>query len=172
MRKGGNVRTDNVNLPARSPMKKILLFTLLTSLFSLHAHADWDAAAEAREDAKRKAAQQQEARKKAEVDKMLREANVKAMRGQMGKEAVGKSDAEVEKLYRQRMAEYQRQGAAAAASGATMARQLQKLDADTRPQRDAQMKGMTGKSISELEKMSDKDLEAFSREMEKKFGGG
>jgi hypothetical protein len=70
------------------------------------------------------------------------------------------------------MAEYQRQGAAAAASGATMARQLQKLDADTRPQRDAQMKGMTGKSISELEKMSDKDLEAFSREMEKKFGGG
>ena len=60
-------------------MKKFLLFALLTSLFSLHAHADWDAAAEAREDAKRKAAQQQEARKKAEVDKMLREANVKAI---------------------------------------------------------------------------------------------
>lgn len=151
-------------------MKKLLLLALITSLFSIHAHADWDAAAEAREDAKRKAAQQQEARKKAEVDRMLRDANLKAMRGQLGKEASGKSDAEVDALYKRRMAEYQRQGVAASASAATMARQMQKLDADTRPQRDAQMKGMTGKSISDLEKMSDKEMEAFSREMERRFG--
>ena len=46
----------------------------------------------------------------------------------------------------------------------------QKLDPNTRSQRDAQMKSMTGKSVTDLEKMNDKELEAFTRDMEKKYG--
>ena len=32
------------------------------------------------------------------------------------------------------------------------------------------MKGMSGKSVTELEKMNGKELGAFTREMEKKYG--
>jgi len=153
-------------------MQKIRLAAaaLAACCFANLAHADWDAAFEAREEAKRKAAQQEEVRKKAATDKMMRDTNVKAYREMLGKDAVGKSDADVEKLYKQRMAAYQKQGAAAAAGNAAMERDLKRLDKDTRPERDAQMKAMTGKSVTELHNMSDKELDAYAKDMEKRFG--
>jgi hypothetical protein len=151
-------------------MKKLLLIAALSILPSCNAYADYDAALEAREAAQRKAEQQKSAREKAKSDKLIYDANMQGMRQQLGKDAAGKSDAEVSKLYKQRMADYQKQGAAAVANGAAMERDVKKLDKDTRAERDAQMKAMTGKSVTELQNMSDKELEAYSREMEKKFG--
>lgn len=151
-------------------MKPLILSAIVASLMCGSAYADWDPALEAREAAKRKAEQQESARKQAEAGRMRDAANQKAMRGMLGKEAEGKTDAEVAKLYQQRMAGYQKQAAAASASAPGVAAQMKKADAETRPQRDAQMKSMTGKSVSELEKMSDKELENFARDMEKKFG--
>ena len=55
-------------------------------------------------------------------------------------------------------------------SGNALSGRSQKLDPNTRSQRDAQMKSMTGKSVTDLEKMNDKELEAFTRDMEKKYG--
>ena len=40
-----------------------------------------------------------------------------------------------------------------------------------RPQDDAAMKSMTGKSLSDLEKMSEAERQAFAKEMERKYGG-
>lgn len=151
-------------------MKKFLLIVALSILPSCNAYADYDAALEAREAAQKKAEQEKIAREKAKVDKLVYDANLQGMRQQLGKDAAGKSDAEVQKLYKQRMDAYRKQAAAAAANGAKMERDVKKLDADTRPERDKQMKAMTGKSVTELHNMSDKELEAYARDMEKKFG--
>jgi len=37
-------------------------------------------------------------------------------------------------------------------------------------QGDAALKGVTGKSMKDLEKMSDAELEALSKDLEKKYG--
>jgi hypothetical protein len=151
-------------------MKKILLIAALSILPSCNAWADWDAALEAREAAQKKAAAEKEAREKAKTDKLIYDANMQGMRQQLGKDAAGKSDAEVQKLYKARVDAYQKQAPVAAANAAKMERDVKKLDADTRPERDKQMKAMTGKSVTELQNMSDKELEAYAKEMEKKFG--
>ena len=151
-------------------MKKRILFTLFAGLLSANALADWDPALEAREAAERKAGQQREAKQKAEYAKMIREGSVKAHRKELGRDAVGKSDAEVERIYKQREADILKQAAAFTSKGNAMSSQSQKLDPNTRSQHDAQMKGMTGKSVTDLEKMNDQELEAFARDMEKKYG--
>lgn len=151
-------------------MKRLLLIAALSILPSCNAYADYDAALEAREAAQKKAAAEKEAREKARTDKMIYDANMQGMRQQLGKDAAGKSDAEVQKLYKQRMDAYQKQAPVTAANNAKLERDAKKLDADTRAERDKQMKTMTGKSVTELHNMSDKELEAYSREMEKKFG--
>lgn len=143
---------------------------LLLSLNVRPARADWDAALEAREAAQRKAEQQQAAKKKAENEKLMRDAGAKAYREALGKEAVGKSDAEVERIYKQRQADAVKQARAVSASGYATSGEMNKLDTDTRSRRDAQMKSMTGKSVTELEKMNDQQREAFARDMEKKYG--
>ncbi|MEQ1516558.1 MAG: hypothetical protein ABL931_08735 [Usitatibacteraceae bacterium] len=149
-------------------MKKFILIAFVSAFFSVHVYADYDAALEAREAAQRKAEQQKAAAQKAKTDKMLSDANMQMMREQLGKEAVGKSDAEVKTLHKARMAAYQKEGQAAIASGKAMEREVR--DNDARAGRDSQVKSVTGKSIAELEKMSDKDLDALSREMERKYG--
>ena len=151
-------------------MKKLILLAIITGLFSLNVHADWDPALEAREAAERKAGQQRAAKQKAEHDKMIREASAKAYRKALGKDAVGKSDAEVERIYKQRGADALKQAAAFSSSGNALSSPSQKLDPNTRSQHDAHMKGMTGKSVTELEKMNSKELDAFTQEMEKKYG--
>ncbi len=151
-------------------MKKLIVFTLFAGLLSANAYADWDPALEAREAAERKAEQQRAAKQKGEHDKMIRAASTKAYRKELGKDAVGKSDAEVERIYKQREADILKQAAAFTSKRNAMSGQSQKLDPNTRSQHDAQMKGMTGKSVTDLEKMNDKELDAFTRDMEKKYG--
>ena len=151
-------------------MKKLIVFTLFAGLLSVNVYADWDPALEAREAAERKAEQQRVAKQKADHAKVIREASAAAYRKELGKDAVGKSDAEVERIYRQRQDDVLKQAAAFTSKGNAMSGQSQKLDPNTRSQHDAQMKGMTGKSVTDLEKMNDKELEAFARDMEKKYG--
>ena len=156
-------------------MKKFILIAIFASLFSLQlpsAHADWDEAGEAREAAQRKAEQQRAAKQKAEGDKMRRDANQKYMRGALGKDAVGKSDVEVERLHKQRMAQYQQQGAAyetaAAASEADAKRQKGRALTD-REKAEAMMKSVTGKSTNDFGSMSAAERDAFVKSMEKQF---
>lgn len=144
---------------------------LLVALASLPVRADYDAKLEAEEAAKRRAAQQEQARRKAEADRMLRDAEQKAMRQALGPAAQGKSDAEVRVLYDAKMKRDREEGAKRAAEGQKMLGEAQRASAASRPQTDAAMKGMYGKSLTDLEKMSDKELEAFARDMEKKYGG-
>ena len=154
-------------------MKKPILLLIVANLFSLNAlnaHADWDPALEAREAAARYAEQQRTAKEKAETDKMIRDANQKYRRDALGKEAVGKSDAEVARIFQQRQGDAIREGNAASVAGRALAADVKKFDASTRAERDAQMKGMTGKSGTELENMSDTELEAFAKDMQRKYG--
>lgn len=151
-------------------VKKLILLIIVASLFSLNTHADWDPALEAREAAAHKAEQQRVAKQKAEHARMIREASAAAYRKELGKDAVGKSDAEVERIYRQRQDDALKQAAAFSSKGNAMSGHSQKLDPGARAQHDAQAKNMIGKSVTELEKMNGSELEAFAREMEKKYG--
>jgi hypothetical protein len=90
------------------------------------------------------------------------------MRGMLGKEAEGKSDAEVKRLYDAKMKAYTAQGAKAQAGGGWSLSDKQRADMDAG---DAQMKAATGKSMKDLEKMNDRELEALGRDMEKRYGG-
>ena len=93
-------------------MKKLTLIAIIAGLFSLNVYADWDPVLEAREAAERKAGQQRAAKQKADHDKLIREGSAKAYRNALGKDAVGKSDAEVERIYRQRQDDVLKQAAA------------------------------------------------------------
>lgn len=153
-------------------MRRLLLSiaTCAACLGAAPAIADYDAALEAREAAQRRAAAQEEARRKAEVDRIKGNAEMKSMRGFLGKEAEGKSDAEVKRLYAAKVAAY-KAAAARTSPGAGFAAEAQRTDAATRAQRDAAMQSMYGKSLKDLEGMSDKELEAFARDAERKYGG-
>ena len=147
-------------------MKMLHVMLVLASLAATNVFADWDAAGEAREEAQRKAAAAADARKKAEGDRMLRDAQAKSMRQHLGAAANGKSDAEVKRLYDQQMAEYQR-----AAKGEAGARaRVGGLDANQRSQADSGLKSTTGKSLKDIEGMNEAQLEALGREMERKYG--
>lgn len=151
-------------------MKKLVTLTLFTALlatsFAPVARADWDAKLEAQEAAKRRAEQQEAARKRAAADRMKNEAEMKAIRGYFGKEGNGKSDEELKRLYQERQAAALRQAAAYQAPGSAQA----KKDADMRKAAEANMKSMYGKSFKDLEGMSEKELDAFARDLEKKHG--
>lgn len=151
-------------------MKRLATLTLLAALLGAGVapltHADWDPKLEAQEAAKRRAEQQEAARKRAEADRIRKGAEAKAMRDYFGKEANGKSDDEVRRLYQERQAAALRQAAAYQAPGSAQA----KKDADMRKQAEANMKGMYGKSFKDLEGMSEKELDAFVRDVEKKHG--
>ena len=147
-------------------MKWLPLVMVVASLAATNVRADWDAAGEAREAAQRKAAAAEQARKKAETDRMLRDAEMKSIRQQLGPAANGKSDAEARKIYDQRMAEYQR-----AAKGDAAARaKVSGMDANQRAQADSGLKNATGRSLKEIEGMNEAQLEAMGREMERKHG--
>jgi len=129
-------------------------------------HADYDAKMEAQEAAQRKAAAAAEAKKKAEAKKQMDAAEQKMMRGTLGKEAEGRSDAEVKKLYDAKMAGYQDQAKKAKAGIAPAGVPQSDMD-----KANMQMKSMTGKSMQDMQKMTPAEQEAFSRQMEKQYGG-
>jgi hypothetical protein len=154
-------------------MKKPLLSALtLVLAFSMGAaHADWDAAGEAREAAARKAEKQRAAQQKASHAKMMRERTIAVYRQELGKDAVGKPDAEVERIYKQRQDDMLKQ---AAATNATIAKSgvnsKKGANMSEVEQNDALMKAFSGKSMSDLGAMSPKEAEAFAKSMEKKYG--
>ncbi len=151
-------------------MKKTILFALFAGVFTANVHADWDAAGEAREAAARKVEQQRAAKQKADRDKMIREASAQAYRKELGKEAVGKSDAEVERIYLRRQDAVVKQAAAFEASMKTSERQPKKRGGATEmEQGDAAMKAMYGKSVNDIANMSEKERDAFVKNMEKQY---
>jgi hypothetical protein len=129
-------------------------------------HADYDAKMEAQEAAQRKAEKAAEAKRKADAQRQMDAAQQKMMRGTLGKEAEGKSDAEVKKLYDAKMAGYVDQAKKAQAGGAPAG-----VPASDVARANAQMKSMTGKSMQDIQKMTPAEQEAFSRQMEKQYGG-
>ena len=139
-------------------------FTLLTATAAL---ADYDAALEAREQAQREAAQKAEREKQRQAEKMKSDANAKynkelmdSKRKTLGAAAQGKSDAEVDKLYDAKI----KKDTAAAYKEADAGRA-----ALSSGQGAAAMKSTTGKSMQEIQNMSDAEREAWSKEMEKKY---
>ena len=143
-------------------MKKTLLLAIFAGLFSIGVHADYDPVLEAREAAQRKAEQQQAARQKAEHEKMMRDTSAKVYRQALGKDAVGKSDAEVERIYKQRQHAAVQQAQAVEAAMKTSGRQTKKSgDSAGIAEGDAAMKAMYGKSVSDIGNMSEKEREAF-----------
>ncbi|QJR10749.1 hypothetical protein DSM104443_01818 [Usitatibacter rugosus] len=147
-------------------MRKLPLVVLLAALAVPPALADWDEAREKRDAAERKAQAAESARKKAEMDRIRSDTELKAARAYLGPAAEGKSDAEARRLYAEKMAVIQRAGKGDAAAKA----QLQGLNPEQQAQMDAAMKGMTGKSLTEFNSMSDAEMKAYQRDMEKKYG--
>jgi len=147
-------------------MRQFPVMVLLVALATPPVLADWDEAREKRDAAERKAQAAESARQKAEADRIRNDAEVKAARGYLGPAAQGKSDAEVKRLYAEKMAVIQRAGKGDAAAKA----QLQGLTPEQQAQMDSAMKGMTGKSLTEVNSMSDAEMKAYQRDMEKKYG--
>ena len=155
-------------------MKKLILLAIVASIFSLNVHADYDPLDDPNSPQFKKAAAAEHARaakKKAETDQKIRSARVEALRKDMGKDAVGKSDAEVERIYQSRMDDATRQANAVNAKTAGIARQSKATGASEQQQAEAMMKALTGSSSSDVANMSPKEREAFARDMEKKSGG-
>ena len=145
-------------------MSRILVVAGILVALAGPARADWDAAGEAREAAQRKAEAAAAAKRKADADRQRSAAEAKMMRGYLGKEADGKSDADVKRIYQAKVnaqldqaKKFQAGGAPAA--GSDMARA------------EAQMKAMTGKSMQDIQKMSPAEQDAFAKQMEKQYGG-
>ena len=145
-------------------MPRILVIAALLAAMAAPAWADYDAAGEAREAAARKAAQQEEARRKAEMDRQRAQAEQKAMRGALGAEAQGKSDAEVKRIYEARMKGYLDQAKKVQSGGAA-------VPGSDMDKANAQMKAMTGKSTQDMARMTPAEQEAFAKQMEKQHGG-
>jgi len=143
-------------------MSRKLAITALLAALATPAWADWDAAQEARDAAARKAAQQEQAKRKAEADRVRSEAEQKAMRGALGKEAQGKSDAEVKRIYDAKMKTHIDQAKKVEAGGAAAGTDMERAN--------AQMKAMTGKSMQDVTRMSPAEQEAFAKQMEKQYG--
>ncbi len=132
-------------------MKHAVTAVLLALLASAPAFADYDPAEEAREKAQRDAAQRAQQQQQQEMQRQKRDAEakynaavsaetMKSRRKALGAAADGKSDAEVNRLY----------------------------DAKQKKDDDA-IKSLTGKSSKDMEKMSNAELEALARELEKKY---
>ncbi|PKD38923.1 hypothetical protein CWO84_17900 [Methylomonas sp. Kb3] len=148
-------------------MNRFIMLMLLT-LCNTHVLADWDPELEAQEQAKREATQRAEQVKQREAQKMIDAANAKgnqemmdSKRKNLGAAAKGKSDAEVNRLYDAKI----KQTTDEANRLAQEAR-----SALSQGQGAAAVKQVTGKSLQELENMSDEEADALSRELEKKYG--
>ena len=139
-------------------------FTALIACTAVHA--DYDAKMEAQEAAQRKAAAAEKAKRDAAAKAQMNAAEQKMMRGTLGKEAEGKSDADVKKLYDAKMAGYQDQAKKAKAGIAPAGVPQSDMDKSN-----AQMKAMTGKSMQDMQKMTPAEQEAFAKQMEKQYGG-
>jgi len=167
-------------------MKFVPTLLVLMSL-SIPVHADWDAAGEAREAAAAKA----EADRQAAVDKKNMAAAARESLQKEGIDTTGKSDDEVIGMVNARMRQNKaatdqaltksisdmRKTLGAAADGKSdeevmrmyTAHYEQKMNAN-RGQADAQLQSVTGKTMQEMENMSEEELDKMTDELEKKYG--
>lgn len=151
---------------------KRLLISLTLCLYGLNslAFADYDAAGEAKADAARAAAKVEQAKRESQMNSIKHDAEMKAQRGFLGADSVGKSDADVQRLYNARIQGFQANAMKMANENQATTKKLMKQEADTRGQRDEAMKAMTGKSINEISNMSEADLDKLANDLEKKYG--
>lgn len=148
-------------------MKSRLILAALVAFACQVAHADYDAKLEAQEKAKRDAAAAEQAKRNAAAQAQKSAAEQKAMRGYLGKDAEGKSDAEVKKLYDARMA---KQAAdMKAASGKSQGQHIKESMSKGGADMDAKMMG--GKSMNDIANMSDAERNAYMKQLEKQYGG-
>ncbi|HQR09848.1 MAG TPA: hypothetical protein PLW68_00870 [Casimicrobiaceae bacterium] len=149
-------------------MRLRIALVLIALLAGAPALADYDAALEAKEQAQRDAAKRAAQEQQRKTDKIRADAQAKAnqemmadKRKRLGAAANGKSDAEVSAMYDAKV-----KSDTAAANAAARDAQA-KMNS---PEGNAQMKGVTGKSMKEIQNMSPAELDALSKEMEKKYG--
>ena len=149
-------------------MQSYFFLILISILSSVHALADGDAAQDARDRAQEQAQQEAARREKAQIEQQKQDytnemnakfhkENMDSKRKMLGSAATGKSDAEVNNLYEAKMKE------------ATQTAQSART-ALSEGQGAAAVKQVTGKSMAEMENMSDEELEALSKAMEEKYG--
>ncbi|MDD2770230.1 MAG: hypothetical protein PHT19_16010 [Methylococcus sp.] len=149
-------------------MHRILALVFSATLIAAKASADWDPELEAREEAERVAAQRAEQEKQQQIHKLIDEANAKAnksvvdaRRKSLGAAANGKSDTEVNRLYEAKTKR-------AMEDAARASQQLR--DSLSQGQGAAALKQATGKSLKELDNMSNEEAEALIQNLEKKYG--
>lgn len=144
------------------------VFAALLSMIPL-AHADGDKAEYERYMAQQRAAkarQEEQARqiaaRQAESNAQMQKYTLDQKRAYLGAVAQGKSDDEVNRMYDAKVAS---DIATAAKLAARAQSQLKSVDA---AQASQNMKQATGKSLEEMQNMSDEQLEALMLQMEKK----
>jgi uncharacterized protein YpuA (DUF1002 family) len=153
-------------------MKRLLALVLLALLPCTLVLADMDMELEKREAVKREAAKRAEEAKQREMQRLKKETETKAnatmnkhltdqKRKALGASATGKSDSEVDRLYDAKMKDDMENAGRTVESSRNALSHGQGADA---------LKGVTGKSLKEMENMSDAEAEALAREMEKKYG--
>ncbi len=98
---------------------------------------------------------------KQEAEAKANSAMMESKRKALGAAASGKSDAEVNRLYDAKV----RKDQETAKQQAATARK-----AMSQPENEAAMKSVTGKSMKDLEKMSPAELDALSKDLEKRYG--
>jgi len=142
-------------------MRLRAILAALAILASAAAWADYDPALEAQEKAQRDAAQKAARENQQKMQKMKDDAAAQynkelmaSKRKTLGAAAQGKSDAEVDKLYAAKIKSDSDAANRALSSG-------QGADA---------LKQSTGKSMKEIQNMSPAELDAMSKELEKKYG--
>ena len=144
------------------------LALLLALAANAPALADREREMTPQERAQLEAEQRAERERIAENERIKKEAQNKAdsammteKRKYVGAAAKGKSDAEVNALYDAKIKKTQAEGFASADKT---------QEALSSGQNAAALKQVTGKSMAEIQNMSDEELEAMAAEMEKKYG--
>jgi hypothetical protein len=145
-----------------------LIRPLLALFVATPVAADWDPEQEAIEEAERAEAERTRQENERETqrlhDAMKAESErvqLQARRDHLGAAADGKSDSEVSALYDAKI----KSDTAEAYRAAEQAR-----NALQSPEGAAAIKQVTGKTLEQLENMTDEEAEALARELEQKYG--
>ena len=148
---------------------RTLPLLLATALAAMPALADMDHAAEARRQAARDATAQRQAaadrenaQRRAAAEAQGRQAMQASKRKTLGAAAHGKSDAEVDRLHQEHVRAQQAKSLAAAGKAQEIQQKL------STGQGAAAVRQVTGHSTQELMNMSEEQLEALSRDLERK----
>lgn len=145
-----------------------LILPVLAIFVASPVAADWDPEQEAIEEAERaeaeRARRENEREAQRQRDAMKAESErvqLQGKRDNLGAAAAGKSDSEVNALYDAKIESDTAEAYRAAG---------QALKAMQSPEGEAAINQVTGKTLEQLENMTDEEAEALAREMEQKYG--